>query len=332
MTPTRNYARPGQLWILPQAALDDLGVSHAHVISIVEQAYLAVRHGNSDNPTKTIIEPQDHRSLSYSMVGRDGGTDTVGFKVVYEFDPRRTRDAYSFHSFIFLCDDRTGQPIALMDVVKLGPLRSSATSALMARAACPRARSALVIGTGAQGQMALPSLLAALPDLERLQVYGTYEAGLHAVRENVRKTYPDRVVEIVEDLPEAASGADIVIGAAGLSARREVRHAWLKPGAVAVLLGYGVHADVLHGADYRIATDAEQMRVTGDDLRSENGQLPPIDAELPDILSGRAAARRDEQDIVFAYNSGMVVTDAALGRYLADLAFIEDRGERVELW
>lgn len=332
MTTSHDYAAPGELWLLPQSELKDLEISHEQVLTIVEQAYRALRTDGSDNPVKTIVETGDDRSISYSMLARDASSDTVCFKAVYEFDPRRTRGAYRFHSFIFLCDDTTGRPVALMDVVELGPLRSSATSALMARAACPSARSALVMGTGVQGQMTLPMLLAALPDLDRLRVYGSHPDGLKAVRDSVQRIHPGREVEIVEDLRLAAADADIVIGAAGLSARQEVRRSWMKPGAVAVLLGYGVDADVLHGAEYRIATDAAQMRATCDDLRADDGSLPPVDAELPDILLGSAVARRADTDVVFAYNSGMAVTDAALGRHVADLALAAGRGERTRFW
>ncbi|WP_420078645.1 ornithine cyclodeaminase [Streptomyces sp. JL4002] len=326
MSPT--YAPPGQLWLLPQSQQEGLDVDHAKVIEVVEQAYRALREGGSRNPVKTIVDGPAHRSLSYSMVARDAGSDTVCFKAVYEFDPRRTRDAYRFHSFVFLVDDTTGAPIALMDVVKLGPLRSSATTALFARAACPDARTALVVGTGVQGQTALPMLVAALPELERLMVFGTYPEGLRAVQDSVE----GREVEIVEDLREAAGQADIVIGAAGLSATQEVRRDWMKPGSVAVLLGYGVHADVCRGADHRMATDTAQMHATCDDLRGPDGELPTVDAELPDVLLGRAPARRSPDDVVFAYNSGMAVTDAALGRYLADLARAAGRGEKVTFW
>ncbi|UCZ82289.1 hypothetical protein LGQ10_18125 [Pseudomonas sp. L5B5] len=332
MNRSTQYAAPGELWVLAQADLEDLGVRHQDVLKVVEQAYVALRNGDSQNPLKTIVEPADQRSISYSMVGRDGASQTLGFKVVYEHDPQRQRDAYRFHSFIFLCDDHSGQPIALMDVAQLGPMRTSATSALMARAACPDARTALVVGTGVQGQIALPMLLAALPGLQRLQVYGHYAEGLRAVRENLQRHCPGREVEVIEDLPRAAAQADIILGVAGLTARQQVRRAWLKPGAVAVLVGYGIDADVLHGADYRIATDSAQMRVTSADLAAADGSLPEMDAQLPDILLGRAPARRHERDIVFAYNSGMVVTDVALGRYLADLALARRRGQRVKLW
>ncbi|MFF3015594.1 ornithine cyclodeaminase [Streptomyces sp. NPDC057939] len=325
---TRSYAPPGQLWLLPQSEQEGLDLDRRQLITVVEQAYRALREGGSDNPVKTVIGGGDHRSLSYSMVARDAGSETVCFKAVHEHDPRRSRDAYSFHSFVFLVDDTTGAPIALMDVVKLGPLRSSATTALFARAARPDARSALVVGTGVQAQAALPMLLAALPGLERLQVFGTYREGLRAVQESAG----GRDVEIVGDLREATGGADIVIGASGLSASQEVRRDWMKPGAVAVLLGYGIHADVCHRADYRIATDTNQMHATCEDLRGDDGRLPSVDAQLPDILLGRAPARRHPDDVVFAYNSGMAVTDAALGRYMADLAQAAGRGEKVNFW
>lgn len=324
---SQSYAAPGQLWLLPQSQQEGLDFDYKQVLEVVENAYRALNESGSDSPVKTIIDGPDERSLSYSMVARDAASDTVCFKAVYEFDPARTQDKYRFHSFVFLADDTTGAPIALMDVVKLGPLRSSATSALFARAACPDARSALVVGTGVQGQMALPMLLAALPELDQLQVFGTYPDGLRAVQDSV----DGREVTIADDLQKAAGEADIVIGASGLTVTETVQREWMKPGGLAVLLGYGVH-DVFHGADYRIATNITQMHITCGKLRAADGSLPPIDAELPDILLGRSAARRNPDDVVFAYNSGMAVTDAALGRYIADLALAAGRGERVGFW
>ena len=74
------------------------------------------------------------------------------------------------------------------------------------------------------------------------------------------------------------------------------------------------------------------MRVTGADLVDASGQLPAIDAELPDILLGRKPARPSDDATVFAYNSGMVVTDIALGRLVAETARAMGLGEEVALW
>ncbi|MFF3144750.1 ornithine cyclodeaminase family protein, partial [Streptomyces sp. NPDC057927] len=110
----------------------------------------------------------------------------------------------------------TGLPLAMMDCSRIGSLRTPAVSALLAReCAAPGARSALVIGTGTQGRLALPFLLTTLPDLDRLMLSGTPPEGIAAVREQVRSYFPDREVEVVTDLRAAAGDADVIVATAG---------------------------------------------------------------------------------------------------------------------
>jgi ornithine cyclodeaminase/alanine dehydrogenase-like protein (mu-crystallin family) len=326
-------AEPGRLLILNPSDLEGLGHTHEEVLRVVEAAFLALGRKASANPVKTIVEPSDQRSIAYSMIGRDGESETIGFKLAYEFDPRRRRAQYQNHSLMFLCDDATGRPLAVMDVIGIDAMRTAATTALLARAAASAsARSALLVGTGLVGRQVLPFLITALPRLERLMVYGAHEAGLRQVSLGMERHSSHRTVEIAHDLEAAAREADIVIGVTGAGATHAVRHAWLRPGALSVLVGYGIDADALHGADYRIATDQAQMRVTGVDLALPDGSLPPVDAELADILSGLRAGRRAESERVFAYNSGMVITDIALGRLLVERARRHGRGLEVRLW
>jgi ornithine cyclodeaminase/alanine dehydrogenase-like protein (mu-crystallin family) len=328
-----SQARAGQLLILNQADLDGLECTHEEILSVVEEAFLALGRKLSSNPVKTIVQPNDHRSIAYSMTGRDGKTETLGFKLAYEFDPERRSQRYQNHSLMFLCDDATGQPLAVMDVIGIDATRTAATTALLARVAAPsHARTALLVGTGLIGRQVLPFLATALPRLERWLVYGRHEQGLQQVCREMERHGQGRRVEVAADLEAAARVADIVIGATGAGAKHAVEHAWLRPGATTVLLGYGVHADVLHGADYRIATDQAQMSITGTDLALPDGSLPPIDAELPEILLGERLGRQDDAQRVFAYNSGMVVTDIALGRLLVDRARRHGRGREVSLW
>lgn len=328
----RLATQPSRLQVLSKRVIDQLDYDPAMVLAAVERAYLGLGSGESDNPRKLMTQSPSKHSVAYSMLGRDGGRRTVGFKTSYKHDPDHSRERQKYYTTLLLFDDETGLPVALMDGSLVGSLRTPAVSALIARACAPRARSALVVGTGTQGRMALPLLLSALPDLERLMVCGHYGDGIEAVRRMLKRFYPERDIEVSANLDVCARQADIVLGVAGAGAPEAVRHAALKRGALAVLVGYGIHADALHLADYRIATSQAQMQVTGLDLVDENGQLPPIDAELPDILLGRKPARRSDDEIVFAFNSGMVVTDIALGRVLADAARAQGLGEEVELW
>lgn len=325
-------SQPPRLHVLGKQVIDRLDYDPAMVLASVERAYLGLGSGESDNPRKLMTQPPSKHSVAYSMLGRDGGRRTVGFKTSYKHDPEHSRERQKYYTTLLLFDDETGLPVALMDGSLVGSLRTPAVSALIARACAPRARSVLVVGTGTQGRMALPLLLCALPGVERLMVHGHYGEGIDAVRKTLQRFHPERDIEVSADLHACAREADIVLGVAGPGAPEAVPHAALKRGALAVLVGYGIHADALHRADYRIATSQAQMQVTGLDLVDESGHLPPVDAELPDILLGRQPARRSDDEIVFAFNSGMVVTDIALGRVLAEAARAKGLGEEVELW
>jgi ornithine cyclodeaminase len=320
------------LLVLSRRVLDTLDYDPAMVLDTVEAAYVALGSGVSDNPRKLMSQPPEKHSVAYSMLGRDGARRTVGFKTSYKHDPDHDRNAQKYYTTLLLFDDATGVPIALMDGALVGALRTPAVSALLAREAAPDARTALIVGTGTQGRMAAPFLLCALPGIERVIVHGHFEAGIEAVRQTLRRFHPTRDIEVSTDLDASAREADIVLGVAGAGAPEVVRHGALKRGALALLVGYGIHADALHQADYRIATSEAQMRVTGADLVDAAGQLPAIDAELPDILLGRKPARPSDDATVFAYNSGMVVTDIALGRLVAQTARAKGLGEEIALW
>ncbi|HEX7932683.1 MAG TPA: ornithine cyclodeaminase family protein [Paraburkholderia sp.] len=324
--------QPSRILVLGKQLLNEIDYHPADVLASVERSYLALGNGQSDNPRKLMSQPPEKHSVAYSMLGRDGGQQTVGFKTSYKYDPEHNRDLQKYYTTLLLFDDTTGMPVALMDGSLVGSLRTPAVSALIARAAAPQARTALIVGTGTQGRMAAPFLLAALPGIERVIVHGHYDEGILAVRENLKRFYPERDIEVSSDLSASAARADIVLGVAGAGAPEAVRHASLKHGALAILVGYGLHADALHGADYRIATSEQQMQVTGSDLVDANGKLPAIDVELPDILLGRKPARQNTGQTVFAYNSGMVVTDIALGRTLAENARAKGLGQAVALW
>jgi ornithine cyclodeaminase len=334
-TPVSGRAAPDDttLSILTTSDLAGLDISPADVVEVVEQAYRTLADGMSDNPRKLTVKPEDGHSVSYAMLGRDGVRKVVAIKTSYKHGLHESRDKQHYYTALTLYDDVTGLPVAMMDCGRIGALRTPAVSALLARElAAPHARNALVIGTGTQGRLALPFLLTTLPGLERLMVYGTHPDGIRAVREELRAHFPDREPEVVEDLRAAAGEADVVVATAGPGTPAAVEADELKPAALSILVGHGIAPSTLHRADRVIATSAAQMKVTGTDMADENGRLRHVDAEFPAVLAGRAAGRTDHRQRVFAYNSGLVVTDIALGHRFAQLALAQGLGTRVPLW
>ncbi len=332
MTDLNAGAAGASLRVLSKRDMAQLSWRLADVVAAVEGAYRAYAAGKSSNPAKLTVKPPDGRSVAYAMLGRDGERETVAVKTSYKFGPEGGKAEQRYHTSLLLHDDRSGAPIALMDCSLVGSLRTPAATALIARHCAPAAASsALVVGCGVQGQMALPFLVEAMPQLHRLVVHGHHPAGIDAVLTQMQAHHPDRRVEVSQDLRHAAETVDIVVGASGPTSPESVALPWLRPGALAVLVGHGIDKEVLHAADYRVATHAGQMRVTGTDLALD-GRLPEVDAELPEILAGRRPGRRHPDDRVFAYNSGMVITDIALGRVLAEQAIAQGLGTEVALW
>ncbi|MFF0489983.1 ornithine cyclodeaminase family protein [Nocardia sp. NPDC004068] len=319
--------------MLSRSDLADVPITPGEVVRAVEDAYLALAAGESDNPRKLSVAHPDGWSVAYAMLGRDGRRRVVAMKTSYKFDPSHDRSTKRYFTTITLYDDTTGVPIAMMDCARVGALRTPAASALLVReTARGDARSVLLIGTGTQGRNALPYLLAANPQLDRLMVYGTHEEGLKAVHDQLAAYRPHLELRTVADPRAAAREADVVLATAGPGTRVALESADLAPGSVAVLVGYGLAPSALHDADRVIATSAEQMAVTGTDMAGPDGTLRAVDAELPAILARRAVGRRGDAERIFVYNSGLVLTDVAVAHALAERAIAEGRGTEVPLW
>ncbi|MGK5728823.1 ornithine cyclodeaminase family protein [Streptomyces sp. URMC 124] len=321
------------LRLLSAGDLAGIDIGLADVVGTVEGAYRTLAAGLSDNPRKLTVKPADGHSVSYAMLGRDGSRDVVAVKTSYKHGLDRGRQEQHYYTTLTLYDDRTGLPVAMMDCGRIGSLRTPAVSALLAReCAAPGARSALVIGTGTQGRLALPFLLTTLPGLDRLMLFGTHPQGIEAVRARLHAHFPGRDVEVVGDARAAAADADVVVATAGGHTPAAVEAGDLRPGALAVLVGHGLAPSTLHHADRVVATSEAQMHVTGTDMADADGKLPAVDTEFPQVLAGRAKGRTAPGERIFAYNSGLVVTDIALGHRFAELALGRGLGTQVPLW
>ncbi|MET8628373.1 ornithine cyclodeaminase family protein [Kitasatospora sp. NPDC004669] len=329
-------AHDGTLRVLGRSDLATLDLAPADVIEAVTAAVRALADGTSVNPRKLSVQPADQRSVSYAMLGRDGAREVVAIRASYRHDPHHDRTQLRHFTTLTLYDDRTGTPIALMDCGRIGSLRTPAVSAVLAReCAPPNSRTALLIGTGTTARQALPMLVTALPELDRLLLFGTSPDGIAAVLREFAAHAPGRSVEVLPDLDAlrtAAGEADIVIATAGPATPAAVEADWLKPGALAVLVGYGLAPSTFQQADRIIATSAAQMADTGTDMAFPDGTLRTADAELADVLAGSVPGRGSAEERILAYNSGLVVTDIAVGALLAEVAAAKGLGTTIPLW
>lgn len=320
------------LHILTRTDLHDLELAPLEAIATVEDGYLAYASGSSRNPAKLMVSMPDSErdAVAYSMLGFDGSLEQAAFKTSYR---QGSTSAEKYYTTITLYDDIAGAPFALLDCQRVGAIRTPASTALLARTcARPGARSALMVGTGVQGIRTLPYLLAALPGLERLSLFGTHPDGIRDSVTTLAGHFPDRELELVDDVEAAARESDIVIVASGRAAHPKIRLGWLPPGGLLIsVASKGVQEGTLAEAGYTVATNAAQVEVTGRRMAGPDGVFR-IDAELPEILAGRAVGRSTDEDRVFAFSSGVIITDIPVAHALAARAIAAGRGREVALW
>ncbi|SDX56445.1 ornithine cyclodeaminase [Amycolatopsis xylanica] len=324
--------KPPTLHVLTRGDLHNLELTPHEAITMVEDGYLAFASGKSRNPAKLMVPiPDPERdAVTYSMLGYDGSLEQAAFKTSYR---QGSTSAEKYYTTITLYDDTTGTPFALLDCHRVGATRTPASTALLAReCATAGARSALMVGTGAQGIRTLPYLLTALPKLERLRLFGTHPDGIRDSVSALTSQFPDREVELVEDVEAAARESDIVIAASGRAAHPKIQLGWLPPGGLLIsVASKGVQEGTLAEADYTVATSSAQVEVTGRRMAGPDGVFR-VDAELPEILAGRVPGRRSDEDRVFAFSSGMIITDIPVAHALAARAIAAGRGLEVALW
>lgn len=319
--------------VLGHHDIEALDISLDEVRDVVEAALRSLGDTDTECPRKLSVSgPQ---SVSYAMLARLGEQGLVGFKTSYTHwtDEDRSRGK-SYATSLLLCDEATGQPLAWMDAGRVGALRTSAVTALLARRACtPDTSTALVIGSGTQGEGTIRALAGALPSLKRVLIAGSHLDGLRRCLSAAAEVGLEADPVAPGDVRPAARETPLIIGASGPHWTALVEHEDLAPATTTIIVGSGVGGTCVADADVLVATSAEQMQLTGTDLVAPDGTLRTPDLEFPDALRRGVPLRTRPDQKICCYNSGLVVTDVALGARVARRA-LEGTAlrQKVSMW
>jgi ornithine cyclodeaminase/alanine dehydrogenase-like protein (mu-crystallin family) len=286
--------------------------------------------GLAETPPKFGVHPPEGRHV-HAMPSLLPDGRGLGLKWLAYYPKNKAAGLSAIFAFIVLNDPRTGVPLAVMDGTIITAARTSATTAVSLEA-CARRGSvvAAVVGPGIEARAHLAVLPLALPKLARVWVVGREAAQAERFCAGMAPRTPLALAPTA-NREEAVRDADVVLTVTTATTERLLEFEWLQAGVTAVVLDNGgKETSILHRVDRVLVDDRRPFREPETLGRFPAG-VPALDAEIGEVLLGRAPGRLNDTDRVLVLNSGIAVCDITLASAVYDRAVRLGRGTRLPM-
>lgn len=300
-----------QLLYLSQADVAAVGLSMAEIIDALEAMFHEKGEGRVEMPPKPGIHPMPDAFI-HAMPAYIPALKSAGIKWVSGFPENYKRGLPYITGLLVLNDPETGLPLAVMDCVWITAKRTGAATAVAARyLARPDSEVVGILGCGVQGRSNLEALRVLFP-IKRVVAYDIDPAAQRRYVAEMTEQFGLEAVP-VQTPREAVSGCDIVVTAGPilLKPHATIRAGWLDAGAFASLVDFDSywHADALAEVDKFCTDDVPQL-----EHYRQLGyfqHIPPIYADLGELVTGRKAGRERPDERTIACNLGLALDDMA---------------------
>lgn len=301
-----------QFLYLSRADVAAVGPTMAEIIAALEAMFREKGEGRVEMPAKIGIHTMPDAFI-HAMPAAIAEQHTAGMKWVAGYPENSKRGLPYISGLLILNDPETGFPIALMDCTWITAQRTGAATAVAAKyLARPDSATVGILGCGVQGRSNLEALAAMFP-LKRVCAYDTHadRAATYAREMNAR--FGIEAVAVREP-KEAVLDCDVVVTAGPILRKPHatIRAGWLAKGAFASLVDFDSywHPEALREADKFTTDDVPQLHHYRDIGYFQN--IPPIHADLGELVTGRKPGRESAEERTMACNLGLALDDIAV--------------------
>jgi len=297
-----------ELRFLSAAQIESVGLPVEDCVSLIKRTLEQHAWGLLEMPPKSGVHPPEGRHV-HAMSAFLPSLPALGMKWIADFPKNPSLGLPTLSALIILNDPATGVPLCVMDGAGITAARTAGMTAV-SLLACARddAESAAIIGTGVQAAAHARILPLMLPGVRKILVVGSRLS--KAVR-FCQDTGSPRFIPVATR-KEAVEGTDIVVTVTNAVREPLLEPEWLRPGVTVVVLDNG-------GKETRILPFVDQIFV--DDRRPFESEevrhrfptgVPRLDAEIGQILTGKAVGRREKRDRILILNLGIAACDIAV--------------------
>ena len=306
-----------ELLYLSQAEVESLGVTMAEIIEALEVAFAEKAAGKIEMPPKPGIHPGEGDNFIHAMPAYIPALKSAGVKWVSGFPGNKEKGLPYITGLLIYNDVETGIPLAVMDCVWITAMRTAAATAVAARRLARPESSVLgILGCGVQGHTNTEALNVLFP-LEKVMAYDTNRAAVENFRENITTRF-GLEVEIVDDPKLAVSGCDMIVTAGPIlhTPHATIKAGWMDEGGFASLVDFDSYWDgpAMQEVDKFCTDDVPQLEY----YRSAGyfQSIPPIHADLGELVAGKKTGRESEIERTIACNLGLAMDDMAVAPIL----------------
>jgi len=296
---------------LSHADVMSVGPTMAEIIRGLESMFREKGEGRVEMPPKIGVHTLPDAFI-HAMPAYIAAQKAVGMKWVSGYPENSKRGLPYIAGLLILNDAETGMPLAVMDCTWITAQRTGAATAVAAKYLARKAAETVgILGCGVQGRSNLEALTVMFP-IKRVRAYDVHsDRCAKYAREMASELELEGVA--VATAREAVTDCDIVVTAGPIMRKPHatIQPGWLGEGAFASLVDFDSywHPDALRQADKFCTDDVAQL-----DHYREIGyfqNLPPIHADLGELVTGRKPGRQSSEERTFACNLGLALDDIA---------------------
>jgi ornithine cyclodeaminase/alanine dehydrogenase len=316
-----------RLLYISQEDITEINLSMDEIIKALEIAFTEKAEGRVEMPPKPGIHPGEGDNFIHAMPAYIPTMKSAGVKWVSGFPLNQEKGLPYISGLLILNDPETGLPISVMDCVWITAKRTGAATAIAAKhLALPESSVVGVLGCGVQGRSNIEALNVDF-HLERVMAYDINQEALSKYKSEVEAQFGVEVTP-VDNPKDAVSGCDMVVTAGPIlkTPHATIQAGWMDKGAFASLVDFDSywHPDAMKDSSKFCTDDIPQFQ-----HYQEVGyfkDVPPIYADLAELVAGRKPGRENESERTMACNLGLAMDDMAVAPLLYKRAIEKGKG------
>jgi ornithine cyclodeaminase/alanine dehydrogenase len=305
---------------LSRADVAGLELVMPEIILALEKMFREKGEGHVEMPPKPGIHPRPD-SFIHAMPAYIPALNAAGIKWVSGY-PENLKKGFPYISgLIILNDPETGLPLAVMDCTWITAKRTGAATAVAATyLARPDSEVVGILGCGVQGRTNLEALRVLFPVKRVL----AYDINPEAQARYVSEMKAMLGIDVIpaDEPRQAVADCDIVVTAGPIlkTPHATIKPGWFERGAFASLVDFDSYWDrgALREADKFCTDDIPQLEYY--QSLGYFQDIPPIYADLGELVTGRKPGRETPGERTIACNLGLALDDMATTPLVYELA------------